>query len=288
VKLLVDGDLIAYPSAASCEKRDKDGNILSLEDEHIALWRCGATINNLKERWKTDDVEIFISGDNNFRYTIWPEYKANRRGVPRPVHLIPAQEYLVLEHGARVTDGYEADDALGIRQSEVGPSDCIVCSLDKDLRQLEGRHYNWVKDEDTIVSKWLGDYTFYRHVLLGDKADNILRSPELAQRRLGPVRLDKILEGCESEVDLYTTARDLYANDEWFFRNCRLVYILRSEGDEWRPPVATQQETRVKPTSSPVTEMESDLWWEHTTQELDGFQPVGSPMDVGQKNTKQD
>jgi DNA polymerase-1 len=281
MKLLVDGDLVTYPSAASCEKRDKDGNVLSLEEKHIAEWRCGATLNALQERWKTDDIEIFLSGDNSFRYRIDPEYKANRKGKPRPVHLYACQELLVLQYGAKVTDGYEADDALGIRQAEVGREHCIICSLDKDLKQIPGRHYNWKTDEDLIVSEWLGLYTFYRHVLLGDKADNILRSPELAARRMGEVKVDRVLEGCETEDDFYNTARDLYANDGWFHRNCQLVHVLRSEDDRWQPPVSLGEGTQRSSSQVMVKGIDPSLG-PTTSEVMINIQPDGSLVVGGQ------
>jgi hypothetical protein len=181
---------------------------------------------------------------------------------------------LVLQYGAKVTDGYEADDALGIRQAEVGREHCIICSLDKDLKQIPGRHYNWKTDEDLIVSEWLGIYTFYRHVLLGDKADNILRSPELAARRMGEVKVDRVLEGCETEDDFYNTARDLYANDGWFHRNCQLVYVLRSEDDRWQPPVGLGEGTQ--PSYSQAMGQEIDHSSEPTTPN-----PISSKSQVG-------
>ncbi len=57
--------------------------------------------------WLSDRAE------NNFRYKIYPEYKANRKDLPRPRHLEALKEYLITKWSARIALGMEADDALG-------------------------------------------------------------------------------------------------------------------------------------------------------------------------------
>jgi hypothetical protein len=49
--------------------------------------------------------------------------------------------------GAVVVDGMEADDALAIEQTQynldMGEECSVICSRDKDLRQVPGYHYGW-------------------------------------------------------------------------------------------------------------------------------------------------
>lgn len=60
------------------------------------------------------DYTAYLTGSNNFRCELYPEYKANRKNKSRPVFLERAREYMVTVWGAQVTDGIEADDAIGI------------------------------------------------------------------------------------------------------------------------------------------------------------------------------
>jgi hypothetical protein len=63
----------------------------------------------------------------------------------------------------------EADDLLGINQTK----DTIICTIDKDLRQVPGQHYNFVKDEIFTVNLQEGLLWFYTQMLTGDASDNI-------------------------------------------------------------------------------------------------------------------
>jgi hypothetical protein len=58
---------------------------------------------------------------------------------------------------------------LGVCQGE----DTIICSIDKDLRTIPGKHYNLdsgVVDEVTRHDAW---HNFWSQVLTGDSTDNI-------------------------------------------------------------------------------------------------------------------
>lgn len=113
---LIDGDLICYRCAASVEPSKERPERGTLE---IALARCEDLMQRIMSETKADSHEVYISGEENFRYTIDPTYKANRAGKPRPVYLQDVREYLVVRWGAVVSDGIEADDNLGIRQTQL-------------------------------------------------------------------------------------------------------------------------------------------------------------------------
>ena len=66
-------------------------------------------------------------------------------------------EYLVKEYKAEVCDGQEADDALGINQTD----QTIICTIDKDLLMIPGQHYNFVKEEFKTVTYLDGLKHFY-------------------------------------------------------------------------------------------------------------------------------
>lgn len=212
---LLDGDIFAYRTAATAEQEE--------------FWIAKARVNEMLERClsavKAESYQLWLSGDpaENFRYKIYPEYKANRT-QPRPRHLEPLREYLVSTWGARLTYGYEADDALGINATD----DCIICSIDKDLLQISGNHWNFVKDTHTIVSEREGINRFYRQMLQGDTSDNIKGVPGI-----GRVKSERLLPDYLHERDQFNIVRSKFGNDARFIQTGDLVYILRSEGERW-------------------------------------------------------
>jgi DNA polymerase I len=174
------------------------------------------------------EYEGFISGGNNFRYTVFPEYKSNRKGKPDPIYRQDANAYLVGQYGGKVTDGYEADDAIGIAATTEGAGNCIICSIDKDLKTIAGEHYNWRKNEFTSVSELDAKHNFYRQFLTGDSADGIV-----GIKGLGPVKSSRLIDPLEDEVDMFRTVQALYADDARLLMNGRLLYLLRKEDDDW-------------------------------------------------------
>ena len=227
---LIDGDLVAYRAAASC--KEEDGS-------EIACIRAERTLKQILEQTSSLDYWLFLSGSSNFRYDLYPEYKANRKDIKRPQHLQTVREFLVLEWQADVTDGYEADDALGIKTTElelIGLKP-IICSLDKDLLQIAAVHYNWVKEAFNEVSQHTALINFYSQLLLGDKSDNIPGFDGVA--RIKPTiflknRIDH-LRTLKTSLEMYQSIFEIYEDN--LERNAQLLYIWRKELDKWQPPV---------------------------------------------------
>ena len=103
---IIDGDMIAWRCAASAENETLD----------VALERVDMFIERMLYEVKATSHKIYLTGSNNFRYDINPQYKANRKDKPRPQWLEAVREHLVVGWDATVTDGIEADDAMGIEQ----------------------------------------------------------------------------------------------------------------------------------------------------------------------------
>ena len=150
--LLVDGDTLAFRSAAAAESRtvlvehlpsgrqkifktrtafkdhlkEKKPNFVYKEEDHKftdiqteedishALHSIKNTLNKMKKDTGADEVRIFVGGPDNFRLKLpFAEiYKGNREDLIRPVHLDACKEYLIQSMQAELTDGDEADDAL--------------------------------------------------------------------------------------------------------------------------------------------------------------------------------
>ena len=183
---------------------------------------------------QASEYEMFLTGSNNFRKTLYPAYKANRRNVPKPKHIQALRQHLIDVEGAVVSDGQEADDELGIRQTH----ETVICSIDKDLLMIPGRHYNFVKQEHSMVSNAEGRYNFYQQLLTGDRTDNIPGCTGI-----GPVKAAALLAGCQTKEEYNAVVLRAYQQE---FPHCsdesvlehiniigRLLWIRRKENEVW-------------------------------------------------------
>lgn len=229
---LIDGDLVAYRCAAAAEK----------ESFEIARYYMEKLIDDIVLATEADSLYMALSGENNFRYRVYPEYKANRLTMDKPQFLAQCKDYLHIAYNAEISDGCEADDLLGIAQSkDIGNT--IICSLDKDLRQVPGRHYSWqisgttakgakwTKDAELVnVTALEGLRSFYKQLITGDATDN-LKGVRGAGKKAAT-----IIDVLDTEQEMFETVRDMYSNDEEMLMNGQCLWIFRKENDRWEFP----------------------------------------------------
>lgn len=227
--LLIDGDIIAYSCGfASDAGAKKDG----LEYEplehclHTVKKMLLSILENAVDADEECDYRVFLTGAGNFRdevATTLP-YKGNRDPTHKPHWLKEIRQYMVDKWDADVVDGMEADDAIGIL---AGP-DTVVCSLDKDLDQIEGRHYNWRKGLRYDVTPAEAYRVLWMQMLTGDATDNIQ-----GIKGVGPVKAGKILDSVDEEDYSLAVVKEYkkHFGDKWKERmeeNFKLLYILRN------------------------------------------------------------
>ena len=152
------------------------------------------SVKDIRRNLGTDNLLFAIKGRENFRNDIYSKYKANRKELEPHLKkaLTYAHKYMVDYHGAVVADGMEADDLVSIwayEQLDYG-QDPIVVGIDKDLLQIPGWHYNFVKKDWTHVDPDTGNLNLMLQCLTGDSADNI---PGI--KGIGPVKAKRILTG---------------------------------------------------------------------------------------------
>jgi 5'-3' exonuclease len=223
MRLLIDGDILVYRCAFAAESTrytlldEESGMVIGqfdsakeykeyakehelegyeVETERLygplphALSNVKTTVEHILSKMKSDDYVIVLSDGAGFRSDIATikKYKGNRDDSPRPKWYEETRQFLVDNYGALVYSSVEADDVLALCQNE---GTCIV-SIDKDLLQVPGRHYNWVRDERVIIRPETGLRLLYQQVLTGDGTDNI---PGI--RGVGPVRAERILADVE-------------------------------------------------------------------------------------------
>jgi 5'-3' exonuclease len=89
--------------------------------------------------------------------------------------------------GSYASDEYEADDLIYYNSQLLEVEDYIICSIDKDLRQIEGLHYDYyqLKKQDEegneykvrkgfqYVTKESSENLIFEMMLTGDVSDNI-------------------------------------------------------------------------------------------------------------------
>ena len=213
MEALLDGDIYAFRVACTTEN----------DNEAIAVYRVNEMIENTLSEVEASEYKLFLTSPDNFRKHIYPEYKANRTAT-KPKHLQFLRDYLVESWQGTVAEKMEADDYLGINQNESS----IICSIDKDLLQVPGKHYNFVKKEFYEVDEETGSRNFYTQLLTGDTSDNIK-----GIAGIGPVKAKKALAECFTEQEMFSVVRDMYKNDEWMIMNGRCLHILRSLDDDW-------------------------------------------------------
>lgn len=214
---LVDGDIVAYRCAATANDDPVD----------VALYRVDKLMREIIEASASDQYQVWISGSNNYRKTIYPDYKANRKDMVPPVWRQECLEFLVTEHGAKLAPFGEADDMLGINQT----NDTIIASIDKDLLMIPGKHFNWTKQQ-------FGDYTevgvdegnkhFWKQMLIGDRSDNIF-----GVQGLGPVKAGKLIDPCETDQECFEAVLSKYDDQERFLLNANCLWIMRHKESIW-------------------------------------------------------
>jgi 5'-3' exonuclease len=172
---------------------------------------------------------LHLTGKNNFRHdvAVTAPYKGNRKSEkPKHYHLL--REYLVYAWDAVIWDGFEADDAIAIEATELNGEGVIV-SLDKDLDQVVGWHYNFVKDNLYYINQQTASFNFYKQFLTGDAVDNIK-----GVHGIGPKKADKLLEG-KTDAEMWDVIVEHLGYDR-AIENGHLLYMLRSTQDSFTPP----------------------------------------------------
>ncbi len=218
---LIDADILCYRVGFASED----------VDEAICLARVTELLHDIVYfDLKCDEYKAYITGKGNFRYDIavTEPYKGNRKDAKRPVHYEAIRNHLQ-RLGAELVEGQEADDAVAIEASTNGG---WIVSIDKDLDQVEGWHYNFVKKEEYYVTEFEGLKNFYSQILTGDRVDNII-----GLKGIGPVKAAKLLADCKTEREMYDACVKAYDGDvERVTENGQLLWLRRTPNQQWFPP----------------------------------------------------
>jgi len=226
MRVLIDGDPFAYRAAFSKDSVTED-DALELVDDLLETAIC-----EVDPFFTEDDYTVYLTGKGNFRYDVAVShpYKGNRQSE-KPEFLGIIRDHMMENWGSVVSEGEEADDLIGIAATDLYP-DCVVVSIDKDMLQLPGTHFNPVTRKWQEVDEFGGLKFFYQQILTGDKADNIV-----GLYGIGPKKSEKLLEHCETEEDLWKAVVEAYDGDlDRIVENARLLWLRRYPEQMWEPP----------------------------------------------------
>ncbi len=255
---IIDGDVLCYQACKprwEKKARIEDGvSFVSLDDDgkRVALeWTKEEDRYYLEESWENFQKDLknlldtvycseylmAVKGSGNFRNMLYPEYKLNRHADPnKQNHFVPVLRKLaVAEDLAIEATGREADDLMRMWAEEAIASgdDYMICSIDKDLKCIPGRHYLMHKKTIIEVSEAEALRHYYQQLLKGDPTDNIPGVP-----RVGEVKAEKILapysteeEFQEQVVEQYLIA---YGEEQWkdyLLSNAKMIHLQKHKDD---------------------------------------------------------
>lgn len=234
VNLLIDGDIIAYQICSRNEieiRWDTDYHSLHSWPEECVP-QFDFYMKNLKERFEADQLVICLSDKDNFRKKIYPDYKANRKDMRKPLALKAVREYISENYLTVIKPSLEADDVLGILSTtelEKIAGKKIIVSIDKDFESIPGWLFNPDKDiAPRKISLEDANFRFYKQVLTGDATDNYPGCFNVGEKTA-----NKILEGLTDEKEIWKAVLKAYQkqgfNEKYAITQARCARILRGE-----------------------------------------------------------
>lgn len=221
---LLDGDILVHRVASI-----KKGGVQAV------YYLLNKLIHDIREEAHCSQYTVFLTGSKNFRKDLHDGYKA-QRPIEKPKYFREAREYLIKDKGAIVSVGCEADDLLGVNQRD----NTVICTIDKDLLQIPGRHYSWaimhgekvVREAFHTTTDYLsGLRLFYKQMITGDAVDNIKCIP-----KYGPKKASALLDELEVETEMIDVVHSLYEQHnmiEMFDINTDLLWIWRHLGETY-------------------------------------------------------
>lgn len=194
VTLLIDGDVIAFRAAAAAQKiyEDRFGWVQPFANRQEGETIVDNIMFNLELAFKASHIRVALTDPKeNFRHSIFPGYKGNRKDGIRPLLLDILKDYLRDKYGAFHWSGLEADDVLGILNTEPQgyPGKRILVGNDKDYRTVPGFYHTIGKTTPRgrplveEVTDWEAIRFHMYQTLAGDQVDGYGGCPGMGKKR---------------------------------------------------------------------------------------------------------
>ncbi len=197
-KAILDGDIIAYRAAFWADQEGIDDLPFRIKKD-FQKWTpkgCDESI-----------VAMSCPRDTNYRRDFWPAYKLHRDSFIKPDSMAYCLELIYELSDAQCVNRLEADDLIGMMVSK---GEAIGVTVDKDLRQVPGWHWNPDREKEPIfIEEEDADKFFYQQWMSGDSTDNIW-----GLWRVGAKTADKILDSHDKEK-WDELILDKYMSEDW-------------------------------------------------------------------------
>lgn len=169
--LLIDGDIIVYRYASTVEQEvDWGDDVWSLwSDAKEAKQLILQYLEHLVEMTAADDFIFCFSDKDNFRKTILPTYKSNRKGKRKPVCYKGVKSWIESKYESITMPNLEGDDVMGILATSGKYEETVIVSEDKDMKTIPGLLWRNAELED--ISEEDADYFHLYQTLVGDTTD---------------------------------------------------------------------------------------------------------------------
>jgi len=174
---LIDADSIIYVVAYAF--RD-----IPQSDPLLVTNTCDSYIKRILRDTKATHYLGSFSHDHSFREQVYQyaPYKGNR--PPKPEWIIKWKPIIIkhcVDKWGFIAPVWplEADDIICGVSCITTAADVIICSPDKDLKQISGNHFNYKKPLEGIknIDPFTANENLWKQVLIGDSGDNIKGVP---------------------------------------------------------------------------------------------------------------
>ncbi|WP_075501808.1 hypothetical protein [Candidatus Pelagibacter communis] len=228
--LVVDGSLFVYRIATALEEPTRwEDDIWTLHaDAKLGKRVIDTTLGNYKTKLNCDKIIIAEDHKDNFRHSLYPEYKSHRKKVRKPIIVKPLKEYLKENYESVSLPGLEGDDVCGILATKPGNKDkIVVLSGDKDMRTIPGIHHFIHDDSTEVVDEKTANYNFMYQTLVGDLTDGFGGCPTI-----GGVKASRVLANKKDLPEMWEAVVAEYEKQKldkkYALTQARLARILRA------------------------------------------------------------
>jgi len=187
--LLIDGDEFVHVSSAAVEYEAHwdDQNIIlasNIEEAWDAFQGRLQSVLDAIDGEKT--LRFAFTGSENFRRTLYPDYK-KKRGGRKPLCFSSLKQRIHENYDCYTELQLEADDLMGIWATNGSFENPVIVSQDKDMLTIPTTL--WREGSLVVTGRGDADYYWMKQTLTGDTSDGYPGCPGY-----GPVTAEKLLD----------------------------------------------------------------------------------------------
>jgi 5'-3' exonuclease len=237
---LLDGDIFLYAICFPKKQTEEEIKLMGNQLDRSLNDVINELNNYLIDTLITTNCRYykgFLSG-KSFRKDIATikEYKGNRT-QEKPKYFNEIKQYLIEQWGFYQDNElrYEADDLIAswnkvYMLKEWNP---IIITIDKDMDQLAGTHYNPRKKELYSISEGQANYLLWHQVITGDPTDSIKGIEGIGKIGASKILQNKIDHEYKlATIEAYISKYDLKNGINNFTENFNLVYLCNDYLDK--------------------------------------------------------